>query len=384
MRRLDAERYRLALLVFVLALASGGASCTKTWVLGGDLGAGGAGGEIAIGGGGSSGSSGFFGQGGKGGSGSGGHGCACTTTGRLRYDIPTSDMIFVVGRNQSMSTKFGDNGTRMTAVQSVVHAATTANQDAVNFGFQDFPSLNGCSNGTTCCPSTDIPVYPSPLNAGAIDGAFRMCGPGPSVNGCVAQNDSRSVAQALSSAGDLFGAPRDIPNDRYVVLITDGPPGCVTDDPQQACSSALKVLSSWAHSSIKTYVIGIGDAAQDQQCLQSIALMGQASTNLFDVADPSSLTKAINQIVDSAAAAACTVELLTSPSDPMLVSVFLQGRELCYDPTGRSGWSYPSYPSPMRIEINGADCAAVQAAPQPLDLVVSTGCLSCNTSLSCP
>jgi hypothetical protein len=243
MRRLDAGRYRLALLVgFAGAMASGGASCTKTWMLGGGLDAGGAGGGAVLGGGGASGSSGFFGQGGHGGSGSGGHGCACTTTGRLHYDIPTSDMIFVVGRNASMSTKFGDNGTRMTAVQAAVHTVTTANQNAVNFGFQDFPSLNGCSNGSTCCPSADTAAYPSPLNAGAIDQAFRTCGPGPTVVGCVAQNDSRSVAQALSSAGDAFVAPRDIPNDRYVVLITDGAPGCVTDDPQQACSSALKVV----------------------------------------------------------------------------------------------------------------------------------------------
>lgn len=389
--RLDADQVRargVSLLLFLCA-ATALAACSRTWVLGGPLGAGGAGGPGAAGGGDASdaggggaggmagGMGGLSGQGGR--NDMGGHGASsCQNPQYVKFDIPTSDMVFVVGRDQSMSTKFGDT-TRMAAVQSAVYQAVFANNTAVNFGYQDFPSIDGCSDGSMCCPSSDYVVYAQPMSTAAINAALYHCNQSQPGMGCVAQSDSRPVSQTLSMVSGLFDSPPYPTNDRYVVLVTDGAPGCTTEDSSQACMNAQMAVSTLSRAGIKTYVVGVGGDAQDEPCLQQIALMGGTSTPLFDVTDPTSLSKALAQIVDVAASTSCTIELNQKIADVTLISVFLQGHEICFDPTGRDGWSYAPGSS-VRIEMHGSACDSLQTL-HARDVMIWSGCSPCtNTS----
>lgn len=404
--RLHAERGRTVILFLASVVLLSGA-CAKTWVLdpdsrggpggagargggagtpsggaagGGGVGAAGGGGQDVGGSrseGGSTGSGGFFGMGGR--------GSFCANAGHVAYDIPTTDMVFLVGRDVSMSSKFGDE-TRMSATQAGLQTVIAPNETAVNFGYQDFPSLNGaCSGGTSCCASQDFPVYPGALRSGAIDHALHQCGQGPPGNACVAQADSRPVAQALAAASSLFNSPPDILNDRDVVLMVDGPPGCVGEDPSNACLSALMAVSMLSSASIKTYVIGVGDAAQDEPCLQQIALMGGTSTPLFNTSDPTSLSKALGQIVTSATESSCTIRL-HEKVDPSLISVLLQGHEIPYDPSRRDGWSYVAGSS-AQIQVYGSSCRDLQGAlsahPGTV-LMILSGCPPCGEAFACP
>src|SRR3569623_2836361 len=111
-----------------IALAGGAAASgagSKTWVLGPDPGAGGQGACFGAGGAGGApaapGAGGVSGLGGRGDSGTGGShvGGSCRAV-PVQSSPFTADMVFVVGRNASMSTAF-DNTIRMTAVQFAVH-----------------------------------------------------------------------------------------------------------------------------------------------------------------------------------------------------------------------------------------------------------------------
>ena len=396
--RLDAERGRAVILCIAsaaIALAGGG-GCVRSWMLGPDSGGAGGGigpgGAAGPGGGAAAGSQGVGGQdaaGGRGGGGfpgsgglfgSGGHNFSCPNPTRVPYDIPTTEMIFLVGRDASMATKFGD-GTRMSATQAAVQAIVASNETAINFGYQDFPSLTGtCSNGDMCCPSNDFPVYPGALTAAAIDHALHQCGLGPPVNACVAQTDSRPVAQALTAAATLFNAQPDVMNDREIVLVVDGPPGCVGQDSSSACLSALMAISTLNNAAVKTYVIGVGETAVDEACLLQIALAGQTSVPLFDAGDQVSLSKALTQIVTAATDSSCTIKL-HSKVDPTLISVLLQGREIPFDSSGRDGWSFVAGSS-VRIQVHGLACRALQSARS--DEVVWSGCPPCGEAFPCP
>ncbi|MEP6655116.1 MAG: hypothetical protein ABJA82_17260, partial [Myxococcales bacterium] len=90
---------------------------------------------------------GSFGPGGRGGSGgvsgaSGGGGgrtgqSGCETL--VKLPLQKTRVVFSVGKNSSMTKPFGNNLTRLGAVQQALESAIMDNFNAVNFGYQDFP-----------------------------------------------------------------------------------------------------------------------------------------------------------------------------------------------------------------------------------------------------
>jgi len=378
----DKERRHRLVLCFVLLAGTTGA-CTKTWMLGAQEGAGGgAGNTLPAGSGGfwfPNGSGGFPGPGGSHGD-TGGHGAACTPSGRVTSDVPTSNMVFLVGRDASMSMKLNGSGdsSRMSAIQSQLKSVIMPNQFAVRFGYQGFPSLVGCQNGMACCVTgtEDGNAPPQKGAAFSILPLLTSCPSGPPTNGCTSPNDARPVAQALQTAEGLFGSsPKD--GDRSVVLIVDGAPGCPGDDPGSKCTAEKQWVATLYNEGIRTYVIEIGDAAQADTCLQQIAAAG-SSTSPYAVDDVASLTMALSRVTAPALAAACTVELMPNGYDPTTLSVRLsdhdQDHEIPFDYNGHEGWSFAN--SWTRIKINGSYCDSLKAS-QTLTPVVLGGCPPC-------
>jgi len=351
--------------------------CSKTWVLGATPGLGGMAGAASGGAGGGPGATSGTGGHGDGGGGRG----ACTVTTALQFTTPPAELVFVVGRNNSMMSKFGDT-TRMTAVQMDVHNVVDSNDSIIDFGYQGFPSFTGCPTGGTCCSSTDDGLQTGPAAKTSIDQVlYHPCDSSGAGTGCVAQTDSRAVSQALSDVFDLFTS-NDPSSERTVVLILDGPPGCPTEDPGKACGSAQS-QANWllTHLGIKTYVVGVGDQAQGDDCLQQLASQGGTS-NAYSALDPSALMKTLTQIVN-VAGITCTVELKVPPPDPNLVQVLVKGKEVHYDPTGSTGggWSYLSFGgSTVRIELHGSACALLSSPSQLIQ--VWSGCAPCTVQSS--
>jgi len=393
--RLDAEhgrRWRNSLLLAGVILASVfTAACTKSWVLAPDPGAGGAGGVGATGG--TSlpaGSGGFTAPGGSGGfpgdhPGTGGKAATCTTT-TVGSDIPKTNMLFLVGRDASMSMRLGGNGndmSRMAAVQSALKTLLEANENAINFGYVGFPSLEDCPNGLVCCVNSSNDGYMPPQKGAAfnITGMLMSCPNGPaSMMGCTSPNDARPVAQALQTANSiLMGTTGD--GDNQVVLIVDGPPGCPTDDPTTKCSAERQAVATLYNRNTKTFVIAIGDDAQNDSCLKQIA--GFSSTDPFPVYDSASLMNTLKGAMAVPLAAACTVEVNQNIYGPGQLSLRLsdhnQDLQIPFiDGHQPDGWSSlgSSY---TRLRINGMYCDMLQKSPS-LKVDVKGGCPPCLAS----
>ena len=354
----------------------GAVGCERTWDLPGQpdggwsggsggrgAGSGGTGGATGSPSGGSGGLSGWAGQGGGGGPfppGSGGNfGGLC----RITPSIDVADLIFLVGRNQSMNSPFGDR-TRMEGVATSIRRVVGANPVGVNFGYQDFAAANSCTGSNTCCSMTGQPVYPSMNNLLFIDAALG-CDQGPSAssNPCTAMSDGRPLESALKVLGTTLN---DGPlRERYVILLIDGPPTC-SDQSGNACDRATLQLSILANnnSNVKPFVVvALGPDAPNDPCLNKLAAYGgapQMSTPL-GASDTDALTKLLTGIVDKAAQSSCTINLLYSCPmiDTNQLSLVVDGDPIKRDTTLKDGWDLSS---PAQIRVYGPSCRKVQAA----------------------
>jgi len=387
--RLDAEhdkRWRHALFLACAATVVTAGACTKSWVLGPEPGAGGAGaGGMAL----PSGSGGFTFPGGSGGftadhGGTGGHTPTCTTM-SVGFDIPKTNMALLVGRDTSMSMRLGGGGSgdssRMAAVQSQLKSLITTNQYAINFGYLGFPSLVACPNGMACCANGTEDGYAPPQGGAALSimNMLTSCLPGTSMPGCTSLNDARPVAQALQAADGIFSSSSKN-GDRVVLLIADGAPGCATDDPSTKCAAEKQAVATLYNDGIRTYVIAIGDDAQNDSCLQQIAGAG-SSTMPTAVSDTASLMTALTRAMALALSAACTVELTPGNYDPDLLSVRLGDHDQDHEipPDSHDGWTFAG--SFTRIKLNGASCMKLQTSPT-LKVSVNYGCPPCSAQLN--
>jgi len=318
----------------------------------------------------------------------GGHGSGtCSPTKPiLQFTIPATDLVFVVGRNYSMSSKFGDS-TRMTAVQMDLHSIVSGNQTPIEFGYESYPSFTGCSGGGTCCPSSEQTVRAMPFVNNIDDALYAPCDPNGSGMGmgCVAPTDSRAISQAMSwnVIGDLFGPSPDSASQRYAVLIADGPPGCPTEEAGKACGAAQSAVSSlFKNGGIKTFVIGVGEDANNDGCLAQLATMGGTVTP-FDVADSTSLMKALTQIVSMAAVTPCTINLNAPLDDPYLLSIYVQNEEVPLDTAGGNGWNYAPN-SWTRIQLHGTACQYLQSFHFQPQIHLWYGCPPCTAANPTP
>jgi len=375
------------LLLALGLIAAAGTACSKSWVLNPDLGAGGMGGMTGSTGGAggapvADGSGGLPGFAGHGDFGSGGH-ASCKSMG-VGSSTTTAEMVFVVGRNASMANSFGDSGSRMTAVQTAVHNAVFAEQNFVNFGYQSFPSFNGCPDGSMCCSSADDGTDTQPVSTPSIDKVlYRPCDQNQSGggSGCVAFTDSRAVSSTLNSIMGRFDSNPDPSNDRYVVLVTDGPPGCPSDDPYKACTAAQTAVSKLANANIKTFVVDVGANSSGDACLDQLATAGGAHMPTFYPSDPSSLASALAQITNVAAVTTCTI-VLSGGVDPDQLQVFVGTRQVHFEAAGVNGWNVlPGPPSISRIQLHGSACAYALALHEP-SVQVFSGCPPCTAASS--
>jgi len=389
--RLDAEhdrrwRHRVLLGLALGALTAG--ACTKSWVLGPEQGAGGVGGaSLPVGSGGftvPSGTGGFTGDHGD----TGGHGVACKTSPVTDWDIPKSSVMFLVGRDSSMSMQLGNgpnDPSRMTAVQTQLKNLITANQYAINFGYLGFPSLVACPNGMACCLTGTEDGY-SPPQGGAALSIMTMltsCVSGSSGPGCTSLNDARPMAQALQAVDGIFSSSPPSDGVRSVVLIVDGGPDCPSANAPSKCSAEKQAVATLSIHHVDTYVIALGDDAQNDTCVQQIATAGSSSYPSA-VDDVPSLASTLTRAMAPALAAACTLELTPGDYDPGLLSIRFsdvdQDHEVPYDTnTQHSGWSFQPQ-TLSRIKINGSYCVWLQSSSS-LRVKVGYGCPPCQTQL---
>lgn len=343
------------------APAGGGGPGGMIWMGGGGRGRGGAGASGGIGG--PVGSGGFGFPPGSG----GGVGSGCSPA---PWRIDVADLIFVVAHSQSMATPLGDM-TRATAVIRAIESVVDPNQNAVNFGYHEFPSRTGCmASANGCCVSEEKPW----LKAGYLTDMTEWmlsCDPGQSSTSCLSMTDGRPIAPALMKTHQLF-TPSDGSPKRFVVLITDGPPGGCGEDPNEACTAAVTAVSDLAHpaqvpmtSGVVVPVVPLGDDATGNACLKMMATQGGyfPQPPPAPIKDFKTLSASLTQIVSRAADDYCTIRLNATKVDPSsYVWLWANGHFIGAHDTN-NGWEFSPPDQSVWIRVYGEGCRTLQKSP---------------------
>lgn len=336
-------------------VAGGGGAGGIAWTgMGGRGRGGGPGGQGALGG-----QAGFgfpIGSGGRFGSG-------CTS---VSWSISPVDVIFLVAHNQSMAAPLADGTSRTTGVIKAIQSVLAANPYAVNFGYQEFPSRTGCAGPTSmCCVSDDRSLRAGNLTD-ASDDYTLSCELGQSSTSCLSMTEGRPIAPTLMKTAPLFtSSDGNMHDNRYVVLMTDGPPGC-GEDATEACNTAVAAISSLAKLAVVP-VVALGDEASNNSCLKSMAIQG----GYFGVPPPvtakdtKSLTASLTQIVAIAALEYCTIKLndvsRIDPGQEVVIRAF--GHWISHDPN--NGWEFWPRDQSQWIQVYGDACRMIlQATPR--------------------
>jgi hypothetical protein len=278
--------------------------------------------------------------------------CVTTHTGaRLPVDV-----LLIFDRSGSMveDPSTGQNCLPQATCPSKWNQATAAIEQAVmntestvRWGLTMFPSP--ILGNTTCNVAAGAQVPIAPMNAMAITTALLATAP----------SGSTPTTAALTLAGDYLNT-LTTPNQRFMVLVTDGLPTCAAGNANAADdANAIMAVATQASRGFGTFVVGIA-TAQDALADATLSAMSTAgmhprpgTPNYYVTNNTAELVTALDSIasqVDS-----CTFSLDAVPPAPDNVTVTGDGNIIPL--SASNGWLYQ--PGMRAITLSGDYCQRV-------------------------
>lgn len=250
-----------------------------------------------------------------------------------------AEVLFVVDRSGSMSSRTSDGSTRWNALVSAVRSVLPPLASGLHLGLLIYPDPGSCSVPSSPQVSIRLP--------GATDVINALAARGPT--------GTTPTHQAIETAERYFRATATTRR-RYLVLATDGAPNCGYDSGD--VTTRIRDLRSAL--GVDTFVLGIpGTDSSLRAPLNDFARAGgrprAGSTAFYEAGSTLEFETALRAI--TASAASCTYRFATRPSDPLRVTVQFDGRTISRDRTG--GWDYTDT-SGSEIRFYGASCTQLQ------------------------
>lgn len=316
---------------------TGGSSGSGT---GGDSGTGGTGGSDETGGvGGSSGS------GGVGGVDSNPDASNCGVEDFMLQRAAAPDILIVLDRSTSMLENAGST-TKWSQVKGALNQTLMTTQGQVDWGLEFFPDDQGLF---ATCDVNEVQVPVAENNGTAITMAINRAAP----------NGGTPTAQAITRAKEYLTGLNDS-RSKYILLATDGEPGCDLTD-FNAIQDALDAVSSAASTDIHTFVIGISTDSTTNMILNQMAQNGMTArpgaTRYYPGNSQADLAAAVSAIAGQVVS--CTFELSKVPPYPDHVDVTADGSAVPHDTSHMNGWDFNA--GMMSIELYGSVCEQLQS-----------------------
>jgi hypothetical protein len=258
---------------------------------------------------------------------------------RFTLRATPAEVLFVVDRSGSMSSRTSDGSTRWNALVSAVRAVIPSLDASLHMGLLIFPDPGSCS-----VPSTPQVTIRQPGATAVING---LAARGPT--------GTTPTYQAIDTAERYFRANATTRR-RYVVLATDGAPNCGYDSDD--VTTRIRTLRSGL--GVDTFVLGIpGTDSSLRGPLNAFAQAGgrprAGGTAFYEAGSTVEFETALRAI--TASAASCTYRFATRPSDPLRVTVQFDGRTIARERT--NGWDYTDTTG-LEIRFYGAACTQLQ------------------------
>jgi hypothetical protein len=196
-----------------------------------------------------------------------------------------------------------------------------------------------------------------------------------SANGGVLGGTNRPTALAVRTADShVFGVSEA--NPKYLLLMTDGVPGCAAADASAAddnTADTVLAIGQATSAGAPTFVVGIATAGGPAHA--SMLLMGDAGARVpatssgayFNASSADDIRAALRSVVDMTAG--CTFAVPLPPvSDGSLyreaIGVAISGREIPRDLEHTAGWDYANA-SHNSVQLFGQACELVKGNPSP-------------------
>ena len=264
----------------------------------------------------------------------------CTPGGeRFTLQATPAEVLFIVDRSSSMTSRTTDGSSRWNALVSAVRAVIPGLDANLHMGLLIFPDPGSCSVPSTPQVSIRMPSATTIINA--------LASRGP--------NGTTPTYAALQTAETYFRA-NPTPRRRFIVLATDGAPNCGYDDGD--VSTRIRAIRSGL--GVDTFVLGIpGTDTSLRRPLNDFANAGgrprAGATAFYEAGSTREFETALRAI--TASAASCTYRFSARPTDPLRVTVQFDGRTVARDRT--NGWDYTDT-SGTEIRFYGTSCAQLQ------------------------
>jgi hypothetical protein len=292
--------------------------------------------------------------------------------GEAAFDISRviPDMLILLDRSNSMAT---DTPPLWNVVVNAVNTVTAAMDSSIWFGLMAFPNSlapKACTMyDNTCEPASAPLVQVKAGAAGSIKIALSDLAP---CGGTPIAASLKAAAQYLSTLTD--GHPR------YILLTTDGAPNCNSALDGSSCTclfppctpppnnnnclddtQANATLADLCKSGVKTYVLGMGAAANTTSILQALATSG--CTNKYYLAsDPDPIKQALTDIAGSIASCQFQLDCSKIP-DVSKVNFYFDGKVVPQSTAHKTGWDWivpcQSKSGQGKVEFYGADCESI-------------------------
>jgi von Willebrand factor type A domain len=266
------------------------------------------------------------------------------------------DVLLIFDRSGSMveDPSTGQNCLPQATCPSKWNQATAAIEQAVGntestvrWGLMMFPSPSLASAACQVIAGAQVPI--APMNAVAITSALAATAP----------SGNTPTTAALAAAGDYLST-LTTPNQRFMVLVTDGAPTCgaliqnTADD-----ANAIMAVTTQASRGFGTFVVGIATAtdAQADFTLSAMSTAGMhprpGTPNYYVTNNTPELVAALDSIASQVNS--CTFSLDAVPPVPANVTVTGDGNIIPRN--DNNGWVYE--PGMLSITLTGEYCQRV-------------------------
>ena len=269
----------------------------------------------------------------------------CETEGFFLKPDPANiaNIMLVVDRSNSMN-----DDTRWPDMTSALRTVTRALESYIAFGLVLFPSPSGGLMAVCATGTVEVPVGLGAATATAISNELGSFSSTPS--------GGTPTAMSLLAARDALVAAN--PDGRnYVLVATDGGPGCNTSldlmtcecIPGATCATnenclddvrTLETVETLFDQGIQTFVIGVPGSETVSDLLDQMAIAGGTDVDghHYAVTSETDLANALRETTGSLVP--CDYTFSRPPSDIDSLILTIDGEEIPRDPSQTEGWDF--------------------------------------------
>ncbi len=300
------------------------------------------------------------------------------------------NMLVLLDRSGSMTGMFAGTD-RWSATKTSLGTALSAVQQDISFGLQLFPAVGDKCDMPGASDPLTVPLAAGSETVPAITAALEAAAPGGGTP------TGAALARALS-----YFEGTVLEGERYVLLVTDGGPGCNSAlscgaascmvhmegrcevAPVAACCSSnccdpakggmgaqlnclddtatLGQIQALRTAGISTFVVGIPGSETFASNLNAFAVAGgvpnAGATSYFAVDAPAALTTVLSAITKSLVTS-CRLQLASVPPALNQLNVKVEGEIIPRG--GADGWDLDESTSPPTVVIQGASCTRIES-----------------------